>query len=132
MATLDNAPAPARIATSSEMGHEYDGSNAGGLFKVMAALTVVVLISSIGVYQLFQTVVAESVDAARSTIPAPLEASRALDVELTTTFGVDAEAKTYRMPVAKAMDAILADPARFAPGAPPAGWVHPDDAGAAQ
>ena len=119
------------VSAFTDGGHEIDRPPAATLFGLLIAMGVLIIGSAFGVYQLF---VGQADEDAAQTASEPVmrqvnQAAR--DREYLTTYGVvsvDGKPAGYRMPIETAKAMVLHDPSRFAPAAPPAGWVHPDDA----
>lgn len=123
------------VSEFTDGGHEIDRPPAMTLFGFLAAMGVIIVVSAIGVYQLF---VSQSDKEASELATRPVTQRVEQEVRddmYMTTYGVitDEEGAVtgYRMPIEKARQLVLEQPARFAPAPPPAGWTHPDDAAAA-
>lgn len=133
-ASKEAAPlAPLRLTSGfTPGGHEVDATPNRNLIAFLAVMGVLIVLASIGVYELFVAHTGEQLSEAAS-VPAPvLVEQNARDKEFATTWGkvvVDGKDAGWRMPFAEAKRLVLADPARFAPAPAPAGWMHPDDAG---
>ena len=123
---------PHRLAANfTDGGHEVDYTPNRNLFGFLMVMLAVMIISAIGVYQLFVVHTESQLEDAATLPSSQLSELKARDEHLATTYGaVTFEDKPagYRVPIAEARKMMLADPSRFAAAAPPAGWVHPDDA----
>lgn len=121
------------ISEFTDGGHEIDRPPAATLFGLLVAMGIIIIIIAFGVFQLFVTHEDEqAAKTADSPIAQRLEQAKR-DQLFITTYGVvtvDGQPAGYRMPIVTAKELVLKDPSRFAPTAPPAGWVHPDDAAA--
>lgn len=112
-------------------GHEIDNPPSATLFGFLIAMAIVIIVSAVGVYQLFVVETEEDRAFIASQPVMLLENQAARDREFFTTYGVltaDGAPAGYRMPIATAKKLVLEDPSRFSPAPPPVGWVHPDDA----
>ncbi|PIE65672.1 MAG: hypothetical protein CSA24_02230 [Deltaproteobacteria bacterium] len=122
---------PRRIVSDfTDGGHEIDRPPNIALFGVIGAMSVLIILTAIGVFQLFVHKADED-NARASSQPSMLLANQAArDDLLFTTWGevvVDGEVVAYRMPVPTAKALVLAAPERLSAAAPPQGWAHPDD-----
>ncbi|MCB9734127.1 MAG: hypothetical protein H6745_16140 [Deltaproteobacteria bacterium] len=134
-AGVNEAPiGPRRLV--SEMtpgGHEIDRTPNFVLFGFLVLTAVVLVASAIGVYQLFVHETDKEQKAAADR-PVPMQVEQAKrDADYYDNYGVvppqkEGEQATLRMPITVAEKLVLEHPDRFAAAAPPAGWVHPDDA----
>jgi hypothetical protein len=124
---------PRRLAANySEGGHEIDLPPNRNLFAFLLVMAVLMVLSAIGVYQLFVTHTEGQLSDAASVPASQLEAQKARDHDFATTYGkVEVEGKlvAYRVPFAEARRMVLANAAKLAPAPRPEGWIHPDDAG---
>lgn len=119
------------VSEFTDGGHEIDRPPAMTLFGFLVAMGILIVIVAFGVFQLF---VSHEDEQAALTANNPVtqrveQAQR--DQMYMTTYGVvraEGQPDGYRMPIRTAKELVLKDPSRFAPTAPPAGWVHPDDA----
>lgn len=122
---------PLRLASNfTDGGHEIDATPNRNLFAFLGVMVVLMIGASILVYQLFVSHTGDQLSAAANTQALDLKAKIERDTTRLTTWGKEEKdgVVTYRMPVAEAKRRLLENPALFAPGAAPEGWVHPDDA----
>lgn len=129
--TKDEPLAPLRLTAGyTDKGHEVDFTPDRNLFGMLGALSIVLILTAIGVWQLFiGTADGMAFQAANSGSPR-LAAQNAKEAAILNTFGKatpEEGVNTIRVPVANAARLVLDDKARFAPAAPPVGWTHPDD-----
>lgn len=128
----EEAPiAPLRLVSNfTDGGHEVDFTPNRNLFAFLGVMVVLMIGASILVYQLFVAHTGDQLSAAANVRALDLQAKIARDTETLTTWGKQVKdgVVTYSMPVAEAKRRILETPTLFAPAAPPADWVHPDDA----
>jgi hypothetical protein len=118
------------VADYTAKGHEVDLTPDRNLFGMLGALSVVLIVIALGVWQLF-VVHSENLLTQAANQPSPLvQAQAAKDATFFTTYGratPEEGVTTIRVPVHEARRLVLEDKSRFAPAKPPAGWVHPDD-----
>jgi hypothetical protein len=130
----DGAPPPKAIrlaANYTSGGHEIDWTPNRNLFGFLAVMVVILILSAVGVYQLFVSHTEEQLDDAAAAPSSQLVTLQARNDALRSSYGeVRFEDKPagYRIPVAQAKKLVLADPSRFAAAPRPEGWIHPDDA----
>jgi hypothetical protein len=118
------------VADYTEKGHEVDITPDRNLFGMLAGLAVVLVLVAIGVWQLF-IVHSDNLAVRASNRPSELVvAQQQKDTLFFSTYGKatpEEGVETIRVPVPVARRIVLEDKTRFAPAAPPAGWIHPDD-----
>jgi len=133
----DGLPPKSELATirlasgHSDGGHELDALPNGKLMGFITVMAIILVVISVGVYQLFATHTQGQLSDAAAIPSSQLAAQVAKDKLLETTYGkveVANELVAYRVPFAVAKQLVLTTPARFEAAAKPAGWVHPDDA----
>ena len=130
------APAPMtplRLASNyTDGGHEIDATPNRNLMAFLAVMTVLIVVSAIGVYQLFVSHTGAQMDRAAAA-PAPqLAEQHKRDDNFAATYGkVEVEGKlvAYRVPFADAKRKVLESADSFKAAPAPEGWIHPDDAG---
>ncbi len=121
---------PLRIVSNyTDGGHEIDSTPNRNLFAFLGVMVLLLVVTALGVYQLF---VAHSENDLRSAANIPagqLESARAHAHDLASTWGkvVKDGQTTYRMPYNEAKKLVLSNPDAFRPAAPPPGWQHPND-----
>jgi hypothetical protein len=130
-AHADEPLPPLRLqAGSTPKGHEVDLTPDRNLFAFLGAMTVLLVVVGIGVWQLF-LLHSDNVLAEAAAKPSPLVmAQQAKDATFFGSYGKAAPeegVETIRVPVPAAKALVLKDASRFAAKAPPAGWTHPDD-----
>ena len=142
----DAALGPVRLAANyTDGGHEIDYTPNRNLFGFLAVMVAVMVLSAIGVYQLFVTHTEGQLADAATSPSSQLADQRARDQQLSTSYGhtlldanglsvagpptPDSKVVGFRMPFAEAKRLVLADPTRFSAAAKPEGWIHPDDQG---
>jgi hypothetical protein len=122
---------PLRLVSNyTDGGHEIDATPDRNLFAFLGVMVVLLVVASIGVYQLFVVHTGGQL-ASVANIPAEqLEQARAHASEIATTWGKSVKdgVTTFRMPYSEAKKLVLSNPDAFRPAPPPPGWIHPDDA----
>lgn len=119
------------VAAYTPKGHEIDYTPNKNLFGFLAVMSVLLVLTAAGVYQLFVDHTDGQLDAAASKKSAELEAHDQRDAEFNANWGVvhtEGKISGYRMPITEAKKLVLANQGRFVASPPPADWVHPDDA----
>jgi hypothetical protein len=122
---------PLRIVSNyTDGGHEIDSTPDRNLFAFLGVMVVLLVVTSLGVYQLFVAHSEHELDTVANIPAEQLEQSRAHASEMASTWGkvVKDDQVTYRMPYSEAKKLVLTDPSSFKPAAPPPNWIHPDDA----
>jgi hypothetical protein len=122
---------PLRLqAGSTEKGHEVDLTPDRNLFGFLGAMTVLLVATAVGVWQLF-LMHNDNVLAAAANKPSPLVTAQAdKDAKFFETYGKatpEEGVTTLRVPVPEARKLVLGNPSRFAAAPAPEGWTHPDD-----
>ena len=122
-----------RLASNyTDGGHEIDFTPNKNLMVFLLVMTVLIVGSAIGVYQLFVSHTGDQLDDAASAPATQLIDQQARDASFATSYGsvvVEGKQVAYRVPFTDAKRFVLETPARFAAAAAPEGWIHPDDAG---
>lgn len=124
---------PVRLTSAyTEGGHEIDATPNRNLFGFLGVMLIIMIVSAIGVYQLFVTHSEAQLADAASVPAAQLQAQREREQALSTSYGkvaIEGQPAAFRMPYSEARRRVIADPARLGPAPAPQGWIHPDDAG---
>lgn len=133
----DAAPAgpvgEVRLASSySDGGHEVDYTPNKNLMVFLGVMVVIIVVSALGVWQLFVSHTGDLLDDAAAKPTTQLLDQHKRDDDMATSYGtvmLEGKQVAYRVPYAEARRLVLGTPARFAAAAAPEGWIHPDDAG---
>lgn len=129
-ATEEPLPPLRLVADYTDKGHEVDITPDRNLFGMLGGLAVVLVLVALGVWQLF-VVHSDNLAVRASNQPSELVvAQQKKDATFFETYGKatpEEGVETIRIPVSEARRIVLEDRTRFAPAAPPAGWIHPDD-----
>jgi len=124
---------PVRLAASySDGGHEVDATPNKNLMVFLLVMVVLMVVSALGVYQLFVSRSDALLGDAAAAPTSQLVDQRAKDLATATSYGsvvVEGKQVAYRVPFSEAKRLVLETPARFAAAPAPAGWTHPDDVG---
>lgn len=125
--------APLRLASEyTDGGHEVDATPNRNLMVFLAVMFVLIIVSALGVYQLFVSHTGAQLDAAAAAPTTQLADQHKRDDNFATTYGkVEVEGKlvAYRVPFAEAKRKVLENADAFKAAPAPEGWIHPDDAG---
>ncbi|MFO0748811.1 MAG: hypothetical protein U1F43_24570 [Myxococcota bacterium] len=124
-------PATRLVASFTDGGHEIDHTPNRNLFGFLIVLSVLLVLTAAGVYQLFVSKADADIEKAANQPSKQLVAQAARDADFHEHWGKvtrEGQVVGYRMPIPEAARLVLANPARFAAAPPPADWVHPDDA----
>lgn len=125
--------APLRLASEyTDGGHEVDATPNRNLMAFLGVMVVLIVVSALGVYQLFVSHTGAQMDQASAVPPTQLADQHKRDENFATTYGkVEVEGKlvAYRVPFADAKRKVLESADAFKAAAAPEGWIHPDDAG---
>jgi hypothetical protein len=100
-------------ADETQRAPEPDRPPMGRIFGLLAGLSVVVLVIVLGLSQLFKRVVRDEIyDKELSVVSKDLQEARARDEGHLTGYAViDGKQGVYQIPIARAMDELLAHPA---------------------
>jgi|GEM_PF-1314433 len=122
-----------RLASSyTDGGHEVDYTPNKNLMVFLVVMTVLIVASALGVWQLFVSHTGTLLEEAAAQPSSQLLDQNAHDSDMATSYGAvmfDGKQVAYRVPYAEAKRTVLGTPTRFAAAAAPQGWIHPDDAG---
>jgi len=123
-------PPPRLVSSYTDGGHELDSTPDRNLFAFLGVVTVFMIASAIGVYQLFVGHTDNQLSQAANVQAIDLREKIERDLTTLTTWGKyerNGLLVSYRMPIDEAKKRVLSNPGLFIPAAPPADWVHPDD-----
>ncbi len=121
---------PRRLVSKyTDGGHEIDEPNGNTLFLFLAILAGVVVLSALGIYQLFSAEAEKQMAQANARPAVQLIDSRTADEQLLAKYGklsIDGQ-ELYRMPIVEARSRVLNNGNWLKAFPAPKDWKHPDD-----